>query len=163
MKILLIVDDYLPHSIKAAAKMMHELALDFKKKGHEVSVLTPQPLQLEPLVINKIDGIRILYFRSGEIKNIGKIKRAVNESLLSWQAWKSTKKYFCASSYDGIVYFSPTIFWGCLIKKLRTLWKCPTYLILRDIFPQWVVDNGMISKHSSVICLINLTPKTNQF
>lgn len=37
MKICLIVDDYMPDSIKVAAKMMHEFILN----GHEVSVLTP--------------------------------------------------------------------------------------------------------------------------
>ena len=36
MKLLLIIDDYLPLSTKIAAKMMHELALEFKKKGHDV-------------------------------------------------------------------------------------------------------------------------------
>lgn len=30
MKICLIVDDYMPHSIKAAAKMMHELGVELK-------------------------------------------------------------------------------------------------------------------------------------
>ena len=33
MNLLLIVDDYLPHSIKVAAKMMHELAIEFKNRG----------------------------------------------------------------------------------------------------------------------------------
>lgn len=30
MRLLLVVDDYLPHSIKVAAKMMHELALELQ-------------------------------------------------------------------------------------------------------------------------------------
>ena len=39
MKLLLIIDDYLPDSTKVGAKMMHELALELKNNGHEVSVL----------------------------------------------------------------------------------------------------------------------------
>ena len=66
MRILLIVDDYVPHSIKIAAKMMHEMALRYKQMGYEVSVLTPDPLQKEPLIIKDIEGINVLYFKSGE-------------------------------------------------------------------------------------------------
>jgi len=55
IKILLIVDDYVPHSIKIAAKMMHEMALRYKQMGYEVSVLTPDPLQKEPLIIRLFD------------------------------------------------------------------------------------------------------------
>jgi glycosyltransferase involved in cell wall biosynthesis len=150
MKLLLIVDDYLPHSIKVAAKMMHELALEFKKNGHSVSVLTPAPLQKESLTIVEIDGIEILNFKSGEIKNISKAKRAINETLLSYYAWTATKNFFNKNHFDGIVYYSPSIFWGFLVKKLRSLWKCNSYLILRDIFPQWTLDNGLMKKNSPI-------------
>jgi glycosyltransferase involved in cell wall biosynthesis len=150
MRILLIVDDYLPHSIKVAAKMMHELALEFIEQGHEITVLTPQPLQKEHLLIQELDGIKVLRFRSGEIKNIGKIKRAINETLLSHHAWKAAKSYFKQNPCDGIVYYSPSIFWGRLVKQLTKLWNCKSYLILRDIFPQWTLDNGLMKKNSPI-------------
>lgn len=150
MKLLLIVDDYLPNSTKVAAKMMHELALELKKQGHSVSVLTPAPGQKEKLVIEDLDGIEVLFFSSGEIKNIGKIKRAINETLLSFYAWQAAKKTLVQRNYDGIIYYSPSIFWGSLVKKLQKKWKCKSYLILRDIFPQWTVDNGLM-KQCSII------------
>ena len=34
MKLLLIVDDYLPDSTKVGAKMMHELAVELKNNSH---------------------------------------------------------------------------------------------------------------------------------
>ncbi|MEN8123068.1 MAG: glycosyltransferase family 4 protein [Bacteroidota bacterium] len=150
MKLLLIVDDYLPHSIKVAAKMMHELALEFRKNGHHVVVLSPKPLQKEKLLIKRIDGVEVLFFRSGEIKNTGKIKRAINETLLSFYAWKAAKRYFSENYFDGIVYYSPSIFWGSLVKKLTKHWNCKSYLILRDIFPQWTIDNGLMKKNSII-------------
>jgi len=150
MKLLLIIDDYLPDSTKVGAKMMHELAIELKNNGHEVSVLTPKPLQKKSLTIKKIDGINILFFRSGRIKNVSKLKRAINESLLSYQAFKSTKKYFKENPCNGIIYFSPSIFFGNLVSKLSKLWSCQSYLILRDIFPQWAVDNGLLRENSLV-------------
>ena len=148
MKLLLILDDYLPDSTKVGAKMMHELALVLKNKGHEISVLTPKPLQKAPLSVQKYDGINILFFRSGRIKNVGKIKRAVNETLLSYQAFRSAKKYLKENPHNGIIYYSPSIFFGRLVRKLSKLWNCKTYLILRDIFPQWAVDNNLLKENS---------------
>lgn len=150
MKLLLIIDDYLPDSTKVGAKMMHELALELKNNGHEVLILTPKPLQEELLTVQKIDDITVLFFRSGKIKNVGKFKRAINESLISFQAFKSSKKYFKENRCNGIIYYSPSIFFGSLVKKLTTLWNCKSYLILRDIFPQWAVDNNLIKENSLV-------------
>lgn len=150
MRLLFIVDDYLPHSTKVAAKMMHDLALEFKRQGHHVSVLTPLPKRKNFLNKRILDGIEVLYFKSGKIKNISKIRRAVNESLLSWNAWRAAGKYLKNKKFDGIVYYSPSIFFGALVRKLKRLWNCNSYLILRDIFPQWAVDNGLINKSTPV-------------
>ena len=157
MKILLVVDDYLPHSIKVAAKMMHELAVELKHTGHEPVVLTPSDRNMQ----DSIDDIPVLYFKSGQIKNTGKIKRAVNETLLSRRAWKSCGAYFKDSRFDLIIYYSPSIFFGPLVKKLKKLWNCPSYLILRDFFPQWAVDNGIISENSPITRYFRYFEKIN--
>ena len=150
MKLLLIVDDYLPGSIKVAAKMMHDLALELIAQGNEVTVCTPDVTLNEPFVIEDYEGVRVLRFRSGVIKNVSKVKRAINETLMSFRAWKALKAYFLNNHHDGIVYYSPSIFFGPLVWKLKTIWCCSTFLILRDFFPQWVVDNGLIRKNSPI-------------
>ncbi|MBE0650617.1 MAG: glycosyltransferase family 4 protein [Bacteroidales bacterium] len=150
MRLLLIVDDYLPHSTKIASKMMHELALEFKRQGHDVSVLTPFSNQNISLVQKNLDGIEILYFKSGSIKNISKIKRAFNETILGLIAWVFAGKILRNQSFDGIIYYSPSIFFGKLVGKLKKHWNCNSYLILRDIFPQWAADNGLIHRNSPI-------------
>lgn len=150
MKILLIVDDYLPKSTKVAARMMHDLALEFQRNNHQVSVLTPNPFQEKKLEIAQVEGVETLFFKSGEIKNISKVKRAINESLLSLMAWRSTKDFFRKNKYDLIIYYSPSIFWGGIVKRLKKLWNCKSYLILRDIFPKWAVDNGILQENSMI-------------
>ncbi len=150
MKILIIVDDYMPYSIKVSAKMMHELACEFKAKGHSVTVVTPYPKLKVKTQISELDGVKVLRFKSGEIKNVNKIKRAVNESLLSVRAWRYGKKFFKENSYDLIIYYSPSIFWGKLVSQLKKLWNAPAYLILRDNFPQWAIDQGLIRRGSLI-------------
>lgn len=149
MNILLVVDDYLPRSTKVAAKMMHELALEFIRLGHSVSVLAPNNSN-DPSAIFTLDDVKVYSFSSGKIKNASKIVRAANETLLSFRAWSSFKNEFSATHFDCIVYYSPSIFFGYLVKRLKKLWNAPSYLILRDFFPQWVIDNGMLKADSPI-------------
>ena len=150
MRICVIVDDYLPDSIKVGAKMMHELACEFVSQGHQVTVFTPLPTLETRTRIDTLDGVTVCRFRSGEIKNVGKIKRAINETLLSHIAWKNYKSYFREHPHDLIVYYSPTIFWGGLVARLKAFWHAPAYLILRDLFPQWAIDQGLIREGSLI-------------
>lgn len=150
MKICIIVDDYLPNSIKVAGKMMHELSVELVKQGNYVTVITPYPgieNKFEKLVI---DGVNILRFKSGEIKNVSKTKRAINELLLSFRAWANLRNEFIKNKHDIIIYYSPSIFWGRLVSKLKKIWKVKSYLILRDFFPQWAIDNGILKEHSPI-------------
>ncbi len=150
MKVLLIIDDYLPDSIKVGAKMMHELACELLKQGHEVTVITPSPKLVDHTNISTLEGVTVCRFKSGEIKNTGKIKRAINETLLSYFAWKYFKTYLKKHPHDLIIYYSPSIFWGSLVSRLKKLWNAPSYLILRDIFPQWAIDQNMIREGSII-------------
>ena len=49
--------------------------------------------------------------------------------------WNKLKKRseFLDSKIDGVVWYSPTIFWGPLIKRLKQRFHVKSYLILRDI------------------------------
>ena len=150
MKICIVVDDYLPSSKKVAGKMMHELAVEFTFRGHKVTVITPDPNLVSKYEIAELNDVSVCRFKSGKIKNVSKFKRAINETLLSYQAWKACKFYFSVNPHDFILYYSPSIFWGILIKRLKKIWGAPSYLILRDFYPQMFVDEGLISKYSPI-------------
>lgn len=150
MRLALVIDDYLPDSTRVGAKMMHELALELLRQGHEPFVIAPGGHQKHSLLEDTIDGIPILRFRSGPVKDISKVRRVINESRLSRRAWGAAKKQVQSKKIDGVVYYSPSIFFGGLIKKIKSTWNCPSFLILRDFFPQWVIDNGMIKEGSLI-------------
>ena len=150
MHLALVIDDYLPHSTRVGAKMFHELAKQFVAMGHRVTVITPDVTQQQRLTESDFDGITIWRFRSGEIKNVGKVKRAINETLLSRNAWRAIKSRVSEDTFDAVVYYSPSIFFGSLVKSIKHRCKCSSYLVLRDLFPQWVIDAGMIRKGSLI-------------
>jgi glycosyltransferase involved in cell wall biosynthesis len=60
--------------------------------------------------------------------------------------WDRGRQFFKDNPCDLIIYYSPTIFFGSLVKRLKKKFRCPSYLILRDLFPQWAVDAGILRK-----------------
>ncbi|GKW23606.1 glycosyltransferase WbuB [Pectobacterium carotovorum subsp. carotovorum] len=150
MHLALIIDDYLPHSTRVGAKMFHDLACYYVSLGYEITVITPAEKQKEKLVQCQLDSVNIWYFSSGAIKDVNKTKRAINETLLSFRAWNAISSKIGPETFDGIIYYSPSIFWGSLVSKIKRRCKCKAYLVLRDLFPQWIIDAGMIRKGSFI-------------
>lgn len=145
MRILLIVDCYLPNT-KSSAKMMHDLAIELHHRGHNVIVTAPDNTLTEPIQLNVGGGVTVLRIRTGRIKGVNKAIRSINESRLSSIIWKRAERFFRENPCHMIVFYSPSIFFGPLVQKLKSLWNCKTYLVLRDIFPQWAVDIGLLKK-----------------
>ncbi len=150
MRIALLPDEYLPGGTRVHAKMFHELAHELQKRGHKAVVITPgEPDQATLLVEEIYDGIEVWRFRTGRTRGVGKLKRAINESLLSLNAWRAISHKVKAEPFDACINYSPTIFFGLLAKKLKSH-GAYIYLILRDMFPQWVIDQGMIKEGSLI-------------
>lgn len=162
MRIALFPDEYLPESPRAHAKMFHDLAIELKQRGHEVIVITPgSSNQKQRLNISFIDGIEVWFFKCYPFRGGGKIVRAINESVLSIRAWRAIKNKVLLEPFDVCINYSPTIFFGPLMSKFKKAKECYIYLVLRDLFPQWIIDNGMISKYSPVALYFNFFEKLN--
>ena len=148
MKIILLIDDYLP-STKSAPMMIHDLGQAFLRRGDTVTIITPSHHILSSSMTME-DGMEVIRFRSGKLKNIGFLRRAINELtlpfflLLHWIFDPKIRKP------DLIISYSPTIFWGSAIAIIKKITHAKNFLILRDIFPQWAVDSGIIRKYSPI-------------
>lgn len=161
MRVALLTDESLPNGTRIHAKMIHELAIEFKKKGHKPIVISPgSPKQNSPLVIDYFEEIEIWRFRSGQTRGVGMFRRLVNEFLLPYRAWYAISNEVKNNSFDLCVNYSPTIFFGPLAQKFR---KDGTYiyLVLRDMFPQWIIDQGIISKKSPAAFFLRWREKIN--
>ena len=141
MRILFIVDDYLP-SHRAAALLIYELALGFVRAGHEAFVLTPSHTSKSAQQFRVEDGISVLRIKCPKTKVSSAYRRGVNELALSPLMWSRGKDAFKKWKIDLIAYYSPSIFFWSLVKRLKELWGCPAFLILRDIFPKYLTDIG---------------------
>jgi O26-antigen biosynthesis N-acetyl-L-fucosamine transferase len=145
MRILIIADCYYP-ILNSGSKLIHDLGVGFAERGHEVMILTPSDAISDPVSVRVESGLRVIRVRKAATKGTNKFFRALREASLSSNLWNRAGKLLRADRADLIVFYSPTIFFAGLVRKLKGLWGCPAYLILRDIFPQWAVDAGLLNK-----------------
>ncbi len=145
MRILILVDCYYP-STKSSAKLVHDLAVELVQRGNQAVVLTPSETIAGKTESRTEDGVTVERVKMGRIKGVHRVVRAAKEMRLSARMWRSAKAFLRQNPCDLILFYSPTIFFGALVRKLKALWDCPAYLILRDIFPYWAVDAGVLKK-----------------
>ena len=117
MKVLLLVDCYLP-SIKSAAKLMHDLSVELERQGHDVTLLAPDPSITKTKTLKITPTRRIILVKTPKIKGAPKILRALFELLLSKMLWYGAKEILNNNPHDLIVIYSPSIFFSGLAKKL---------------------------------------------
>ncbi|MGL5665385.1 MAG: glycosyltransferase family 4 protein [Shewanella sp.] len=162
MKIALFPDDYLPDSTLVHAKMFHELALEFQRIGHHPIIITPSHgKQTTRLEVEFIDGVEVWRFRNPPMRGQGKVKRLISESLLSFNAYMALKNAKDLQSFDLCVNYSPTIFFGPLMHWFKKKVGTFNYLVLRDMFPQWVIDEGIISDKSPIASYLRFFERLN--
>lgn len=151
MNIAIIGDDSLPKSTLVHAKMLHELACELKSAGHHPVLIAPgSPEQVKKLNKTEIQGIEYWKFISGRLRGQGKLKRAINESLMSYRAWTAIKPELKDINFDLVIYYSPSIFFGSLVRNIKKSCNSSSYLVLRDNFPQWAVDEGLVPEYSLI-------------
>jgi len=133
-------------SVESCAQLIHDLAHEFKSRGHDPVVITPNNNISNNVQLTDEQGIQVIRVKTGKIKGTTRFSRALNEIRLSNKIWRKAKKHLLAHQFDLIVYYSPSIFFGSLVNRLKKIFDCKSYLILRDIFPKWALDAGILKK-----------------
>jgi hypothetical protein len=146
MNLILISDTFYP-STKSGAVQLYDLALEFVKRGDSLTVLVPDPMLESPWRIDKVNGFTILRLKTFDIMSANYFRRALAELLMPvCMMINLLRSPILLSGWSGIIWYSPSIFFGPLIHLLKIKNKCKSYLIIRDIFPEWVADLGLIKK-----------------
>ncbi|WP_340245661.1 glycosyltransferase family 4 protein [Sulfitobacter pontiacus] len=146
MKVALITDSYAPLN-NSAAVHMQDLASEMIAQGHSVLVLAPDPTLTAPYMVERSGELTVLRARTMDMRKGGNVKRAFAELALSPSlAWRMFQSRISKQPLDAVIWYSPSIFWGPLVKYLRVSKRVKTYLILRDVFPEWAIDVGVMRR-----------------
>lgn len=150
MNILIVTDAYPPMRTSGASHI-YDLGQALIQEGAQASIIVPASNQEQSILINQEDGVEIIRVKALHTKDVGYVRRTLAEFLNPFVMWHRLNQcpYFSNKKFDGLAWYSPTIFWGPLIRRLKKQFNVKAYLILRDIFPDWALDLGIMQKGPS--------------
>lgn len=147
MKFILITDSYAP-SRTSVAVLLEALTNALVNEGNHVCVVVPSAFQAEPVLITFRNAVEIISVKALETKNISYFQRFVaeliNPYLMCWYLWRTDS--LRGRDINGVLWYSPSIFFRIIVRSCQKKFNCPSYLILRDIFPDWALDLGVLKK-----------------
>jgi len=146
MRIALIADTF-PPLRSSGAVQLRDLSHEFVRQGHTLTVMLPSSGLSTPWLIEDFNGVQVLRLRAPKTKDINYVRRTINEFLMPLAMLHNLRKSPLAKQrWDGVVWYAPSIFFGPLANTLKKMSDCKAYLIIRDIFPEWAADMGLMSR-----------------
>ena len=146
MRVVIIADTFPPLRTSGAVQI-RDLTREFAAQGHETTVIVPSSGLDVPWKIESVNGATVLRCRTPGTKDIGYVRRTINEMRLPYVLLRALRESeLSRARWDGVVWYAPSIFLGPIVRVLRRENRCRSYLILRDIFPEWAVDMGLMRR-----------------
>ena len=146
MRIALIADTFPPLRTSGAVQL-RDLSREFVRHGHALTVMLPSADLEQPWQLESMDGVQVLRLRAPKTKDIGYVRRTIGEFRMPFAMLKNLRKSPLAHErWDGVAWYAPTIFLGPIANALKKASGCKGYLIIRDIFPEWAVDMGLMGR-----------------
>jgi glycosyltransferase involved in cell wall biosynthesis len=146
MRIALIADTFPPLRTSGAVQLW-DLSREFVQQGHSLTVLMPTAGLSTPWLLEDFDGVQVLRLRAPKTKDINYVNRTINEFLMPFAMLRNLRKSpLVKERWDAVVWYAPSIFHGPIANALKKASGCKGYLIIRDIFPEWAADMGLMGR-----------------
>lgn len=146
MRVALIADVF-PPLRSSGAVQLRDLSLELVRQGHKVTVMIAAAELDRPWLLEDMGGVEVLRLKAPRTKDMGYVRRTLGELLMPFIMLRSFRKSpFAQVRWEGVVWYSPTIFLGPMANALKQASACRSYLIIRDIFPEWAVDMGLMGR-----------------
>ena len=146
LRIALIADVF-PPLRSSGAVQLRDLGLELVRQGHEPCIFVASPELDTGWHLETWQGVQVLRLKAPRTKDIGYVRRTLGELRMPFamlrNLWQSPLAH---QRWDGVVWYSPSIFLGPMAKALKASSACRSYLIVRDLFPDWAVDMGLMGR-----------------
>ena len=131
--------------------LYEDLLYEFVKNGHDVTVVSPNEKRSgKPTELIEKDGYKILKVYTENIQKTSFIEKGIATVLLPFRYKKAIKKYLDYNDYDLIICSTPPVTLSPLVEYLKNKTNAKVILLLKDIWPQSMVDMKAI-KHNGLI------------
>ena len=130
-----------------------DLIREFAKKNHNVYVASPVERRnggKTGIISNHrtdyLNNVHILKIRTGNIQKTNFIEKGISTLFLEVQLKNGIKKFLSKIEFDLVLYSTPPVTIVAPIKYIKQKDNAKTYLLLKDITPQAIVDLGAMKK-----------------
>lgn len=149
-KIGIFTEDF-DHVKTSAGQHMIDLVMELSKFKVELEIFTLTNTNKHELNgIEYPDNVKVHRLPYAKNRDSLLIKRAISEFLISFRVLIYLIRKNKLNSFNNLLWYSPTIFWGPLAFFFKVFKKTKNILIVRDIFPLWAVDLKIIKNKSLV-------------
>lgn len=124
-----------------------DLLREFIHNKHEVYSISPieRRKKQNTYIINEGNN-KILKLKIGNIQKTGFIEKGISTVLLESIFIRGIKKYFTNDKFDLIIYATPPVTFQRVVKFVVNKDQAKTYLLLKDIWPQGIVDMQALTR-----------------
>lgn len=128
-----------------------DLMKEFIRHGHRPYIVTPREKKTgEKTELIDYGDYSLLKVRTGNMSGVSLIEKGISTVTLSRKYYKAIADNLGDTEFELILYSTPPITLVGPVKRLKKRFRCKTYLMLKDIFPQNAIDLGMFSKKSPI-------------
>ena len=151
--VIIISDSYYPDKT-SSAKLLKDLTDELLKNNIKVTILTTGE---KNILINK-KNLKILKNKIPFINSQNFFIKFIGEIIMPYIFLKNYSKKINYSS-NLLICYSPSIFFKPIVDKIKLFPKSKKLLLIRDIFPDWLIDAQIINKNSFRYRLLKLFQK----
>jgi len=114
---------------------------------HEITVaVSEQTRNRRTAVLCRERDLDVLRIVTGNYYDVGLIEKGITTLRIPIAMRRGIIKFLGKHIFDMILFESPPVTNVSLVSWAKKQFKCPAYLMLKDIFPQNAVDLGVIKK-----------------
>lgn len=147
MRILFICSDYCKP--EKGSNIYTDLADALNNNNHIVKVVVAEERKkIKKTTLSEENGIPVLRVKTGNLYEIGFVEKALTFLTISHDLKKGIKKYFNNEKFDLILFQSPPLTMHKVVKWAMKKYHAPSYLMMKDIFPQNGLDIGIYTKNN---------------
>lgn len=124
-----------------------DLAEELVKKNHKVTVVVSQEKKKNTSTHLSLErDMNVLRIVAGNLYDVNIIEKGITILMLQYQLKSGIKKYLKNKKFDLILFESPPVTTASVVEWAMKYFDCPSYLMLKDIFPQNALDINILTK-----------------
>lgn len=128
-----------------------DLINSLKQVGHSITIVSATSMY--DTGIDVCDGVKVVRVKTGQQYGVNFIKKGIVMLSIERKVISAIRKYLLDETFDLVLYATPPVTLANVVKYCKKKYRCKSYLMLKDIFPQNALDIG-IMKTSGIMGII---------